>query len=306
MNILVTGGAGFIGSHIADAYIKAGHSVVIVDDLSTGRQQNINKKAEFIQCDIRDEQIDEILRDYNIDVVNHQAAQMNVRFSVENPMYDAEVNIIGLLNILQNCVKHQVKKVIFASSGGVVYGEQESFPAHEEHKQQPCSPYGVAKLSGEKYLYYYSLTYNLNYTALRYANVYGPRQNPQGEAGVVAIFFEKMMNGEQAVITGDGKQTRDFVYIDDVVSANLAALIRGDNQVFNIGTGTETDINTIFSVLNELTHAGLPETHGPGLPGEQRRSVIAIDKAKDILKWEPKFDLKSGLAETVKRESMHV
>ena len=299
MNVLVTGGAGFIGSHIVDAYIRAGHNVTVIDNLSTGRRQNINSKADFYEFDILNPDLYGVFKNKHFDIVNHQAAQMNVRLSVKDPVYDARVNIVGFLNILENCIKTNVKKIIYASSGGVVYGEQEYFPADENHSQQPCSPYGVAKLAGEKYLYYYQLTYGLEYTALRYANVYGPRQNPHGEAGVVAIFLERMLEGTDAVIYGDGTQTRDFVYVDDIVQANICSLDQGGNNVYNIGTGKETDINTIFRTLNDLTRANLPEKHADAMPGEQRRSVLKVDKAEKEMNWTARYDLKSGLSKTI-------
>jgi len=299
MKILVTGGAGFIGSHIVDEYINAGHEVVIIDNLSTGRKQNVNDQATFIACDICDRKLDDIFAEHGFDVVNHQAAQMDVRRSVEDPIYDAENNVIGFLNVMQNCVKHQVKKVIFASSGGVVYGEQEYFPADEGHRKQPYSPYGVTKLIGEKYLFYYHLFHNISSTIFRYANVYGPRQNPHGEAGVVAIFLEKMFKGEQAIINGDGEQTRDFVYVKDVARANVLALEKGENRIYNIGTAQETSINTIFRTLNELTGVNMPEEHGAEKAGEQRRSVVAIDRAERELGWQPAYDLKAGMKETI-------
>jgi len=299
MKILVTGGAGFIGSHIADAYIAAGHDVVIVDNLSTGREKNVNSGATFIKCDIRDKEVAAIFDEHQFDIVNHHAAQMDVRLSVEDPIYDAQNNVIGFLNIVQNAATHKVKKVIYASSGGVVYGEQDYFPADEKHPQRPYCPYGVTKLTGEKYLFYYSMTFGLTYTAFRYANIYGPRQNPHGEAGVIAIFLEKMFKKQQAVINGDGLQTRDYVYVADVVRANVAALDRADNEIINIGTGVETNVVEIFQHLNELTGAGMAEKHGPGAPGEQRRSVLSIGKAEKILDWAPQVDFRSGLEKTV-------
>ncbi len=299
MNILVTGGAGFIGSHIADAYINAGHDVVIIDNLSTGREKNVNAKATFIKMDIRDNAVAGIFKEHQFDIVNHQAAQMDVRLSVKDPIYDAENNVIGFLNIVQNAAENKVKKVIYASSGGVVYGEQDYFPADENHPQRPYCPYGVTKLIGEKYLFYYSMNYDIAYTAFRYANVYGPRQNPHGEAGVIAIFLQKLFNHEQAVINGDGKQTRDYVYVADVVKANVAALDKGDNDVFNIGTGVETDVNQIYEELNKATGANMPEKHGPGMPGEQRRSVLNIEKAGKLLGWTPNYNFSDGIKATV-------
>jgi len=235
MKILVTGGAGFIGSHVVDAYLELGHEVVVVDNLSSGSIENLNPKAKFYEMDIRDSDIEDLFKNEKPDVVNHHAAQMDVRKSVEDPIYDADVNIIGSLNLLQNCIKYGVKKFIFASTGGAIYGEQDYFPADEEHPTRPLSPYGVAKLTVEKYLYFYKEVHGLNYVVLRYANIYGPRQNPHGEAGVVAIFTSKMLKGEQPVINGDGFQTRDYTFVGDVVRANVLALSYEKSDVFNIG-----------------------------------------------------------------------
>ncbi|OPZ73181.1 MAG: UDP-glucose 4-epimerase [bacterium ADurb.Bin478] len=299
MKILITGAAGFIASHIADAYIEAGHEVVIVDNLSTGRKENLNPKAVFHQMDIRDKNVSAIFEQHRFDVVNHHAAQMDVRRSVEDPIYDAEVNALGFLNLLQNCAHTGVQKVIFASSGGAIYGEQDMFPADESHKTQPYSPYGITKLIGEKYLFFYHLTYGLQYVALRYANVYGPRQNPHGEAGVVAIFCERMLAGRQPVIYGSGEQTRDFVFVKDVVAANVAALSVSGCDTFNIGTAVETSVNQLFQKLNELTGARMPEKHEAKKEGEQMRSVINPGKAGRELGWKPRWSIDKGLAETV-------
>ncbi|MEN3037751.1 MAG: SDR family oxidoreductase [Candidatus Kryptonium sp.] len=299
MKILVTGGAGFIGSHVVDAYIQLGHSVIVVDNLSTGSIQNLNPKAKFYQIDIRDDKIEKIFKDEKIDIVNHHAAQMDVRKSVEDPIYDADVNIIGSLKLLQLSIKYGVKKFIFASTGGAVYGEQDYFPADEEHPTRPLSPYGVAKLTVEKYLYFYKEVHGLNYVILRYANIYGPRQNPHGEAGVVAIFTSKMLKGEQPIINGDGLQTRDYTYVGDVVRANVLALNYEKSDVFNIGTGIETDVNTLFYKLKNLTSATCDEIHGPAKPGEQRRSVISYQKIYKAMGWKPEISLDEGLKLTV-------
>ena len=299
MNILVTGGAGFIASHIADAYIEKGHNVIVLDNLSTGRKENIHPSATFYHMDIQDEGIKNIFSSHKIDVISHHAAQMDVRRSVQDPIYDANCNVIGTLNLLQNAVKYGVGKVIFASSGGAVYGEQDYFPADENHKTQPYSPYGITKLIGEKYLFFYALTYGLQYVAFRYANVYGPRQNPHGEAGVVAIFALKMLKNEAPIINGDGKQTRDFVFVKDLVRANVLALDYGKSNIFNIGTGKETDINQIFRLLNEITSVRCEEKHGPAKGGEQMRSVVDYKKIKATLGWKPEYELKDGLEETV-------
>jgi UDP-glucose 4-epimerase len=298
MKILVTGGAGFIGSHIADAFIAHGHQVTIIDNLVTGRRENVNARAAFQQIDICDAGVAEIFARGQFDVVCHHAAQMDVRRSVVDPRYDAEVNILGTLNLLQQCQNTGVKKFLFASTGGAIYGEQVGFPADEEHPTWPASPYGISKLACEKYIYFFAQNYGLRYVFLRYANVYGPRQNPHGEAGVVAIFCTRLLKGEQAVINGDGKQTRDYVYVGDVVRANLLALNYPENDYFNIGTGIETDVNTIFHWLNEAAGAGMPEHHGPAKEGEQLRSVLANDKARRLLDWQPKVSLAEGLKET--------
>jgi UDP-glucose 4-epimerase len=299
MKILVTGGAGFIGSHIVDIYLNDGHQVVILDNLSTGRTENINPKAQFVQMNIQDPKVDQLFADHHFDAVNHQAAQMDVRRSVLDPIFDAQNNVLGFLNILQNCAKYKVKKVLFSSSGGAIYGEQDYFPADENHKTQPYSPYGITKLVGEKYLFFYSMTYGLKYVALRYANVYGPRQNPHGEAGVVAIFNKLLLEGKQPVINGNGEQTRDFVYVKDVVRASLLGLDHPNNETINIGTGIETSINQIYHILNKLTGANMPVQHGPAKEGEQLRSVISYSSAERILGWKPTYDLERGLAETV-------
>ncbi|MGB9773880.1 MAG: NAD-dependent epimerase/dehydratase family protein [Bacteroidota bacterium] len=300
MKILVTGGAGFIGSHVVDAYIAAGHEVCVVDDLSTGSRKNLNLKARFYKLDIRrSEELQNVFAREKFDVVNHHAAQMNVRKSVEDPRFDASVNILGGLNILECCRLYGVKKVIFASTGGAIYGEQDYFPADEEHPMRPLSPYGVAKLAFEKYLFYYHQVHGLEYVSLRYANVYGPRQNPHGEAGVVAIFTRKMLAGEQPVINGDGTQTRDYVYVGDVVRANELALAYDRSAVFNVGTGIETDVNQLFRKLSFLTNARVREVHGPAKAGEQLRSVLSWGKIHKELGWSPGITLDEGLRLTV-------
>jgi UDP-glucose 4-epimerase len=300
MKILVTGGAGFIGSHVVDKYIDMGHEVVIIDNMSTGKEENINPKAKFINIDITDEKIIDIFKDEKFDIINHHAAQMDVRVSVNDPKFDARTNIIGGLNLYEAAKETGVKKIIFASSGGTVYGEQEQFPAGEDHPTRPCSPYGISKLSNEKYLFYYKEVYNIDYVALRYANVYGPRQNPHGEAGVVAIFTNKLLAGEQPKINGDGKNTRDYVFADDVAKANEIALNDDVSGIFNVGTGIETDVNEIFTKLNEITNANCAEIHGPAKAGEQKRSVISFNKFNMLHSWKPMIDFNEGLHETVK------
>lgn len=299
MKILITGGAGFIASNIADRYLELGHEVIIVDNLITGQKANIPAAAKFYEMDICDEAIKNVFESERPDVINHHAAQLDVRKSVADPIYDASINILGTLNLLQNCIKFKVKKFIFASTGGAIYGEQDYFPADEKHATRPISPYGITKLTTEKYLYFYNLSYDLKYTVLRYANVYGPRQNPHGEAGVVAIFSKKMLKKEQPVINGEGTQTRDYVYVGDVVKANELALAKGDNKIYNIGTGIETDVNELFRKIAQFMDHRVEEKHGPGQPGEQMRSVLDASYIQKDLGWQPTVDLDAGLGKTV-------
>ncbi|MBI3757124.1 MAG: NAD-dependent epimerase/dehydratase family protein [Deltaproteobacteria bacterium] len=299
MRILVTGGAGFIGSHVTDAYIAAGHEVFVVDDLSTGKRENLNPRAHFFYADILDLSVRKLIAAEKIDVVNHHAAQMDVRRSVADPLFDARVNLLGMLNVLEGAREGKVKKIIFSSSGGTVYGEQEVCPADEHHVTKPICPYGVSKRAGEHYLYFYSVEYGIPYVALRYANIYGPRQDPHGEAGVVAIFTLRLLAGDQPVINGDGKQTRDYVFVTDVARANVAALQVDYCGPINIGTSIETDVNQLFQHLRTLTASALPEMHGPAKPGEQRRSVLAWNRAQEVLGWQPEVGLKEGLRQTV-------
>lgn len=295
MKILVTGGAGFIGSHIVDAYVADGHDVVVVDNLSTGRRENLNPQARFYEMDICDAHVIDILAKERPDVLNHHAAQIDVRVSVADPMADIKVNVIGLINLLEAGRRSGLSKVIFASSGGTVYGEQREFPATEDHPTWPISPYGLNKLMCEKYLYYYNAEYGIPYVALRYANVYGPRQNPHGEAGVVAIFLNKMLSNEQPMINGDGKQTRDYVYVGDVVEASRMALTERVTGTYNIGTGIETDVNTIFRALREFSGSRCKEVRGPAKPGEQSRSSISSAKISRELGWKPRASFAEGM-----------
>lgn len=299
MKILVTGGAGFIASHITDALISEGHQVTIIDDLSSGFKKNINPKAKFAKVNICDKNLSQIFEKGEFEVINHHAAQMDVRRSVKNPEYDATTNILGTINLLQNCIKYGVKKFMFASTGGAVYGEQEYFPADEKHPTQPRSPYGISKLAVEKYLHFYNTEYGLKYSILRYANIYGPRQNPFGEAGVVAIFSTKLLKGDQPIINGEGVQTRDYVFVGDVVKANLLVLDDEANDIYNIGTGIETDVNQLFHFLNSITEANAEEKHGLTAPGEQMRSVITSDKLFDKFGWRTETKIKDGLKATV-------
>jgi UDP-glucose 4-epimerase len=300
MNILVTGGAGFIGSHLVEAFLAEGHSVSVMDDLSTGKERNLHPSAKFLRADIRDAgMVDRIFGGGRFDVVCRHAAQMDVRRSVAHPVFDASVNIVGVLTLLEAAVRHAVKKVLFASSGGAMYGEQDYFPADESHPARPVSPYGVAKLATEQYLFYYRVAYGLDSVSLRYANVYGPRQNPEGEAGVIAIFADKMLRGEPPIINGDGKQTRDYVYVGDVVRANLLAPRYEGSGVFNIGTGVETDVNNLFRQIRTLTGSDCAEKHGEGKKGEQLRSVLDARKAIRELGWSVTHSLAQGLRLTV-------
>ena len=299
MKILVTGGAGFIASQIADAFIADGHKVFIIDNLSTGFESNINPKAVFIKADIGDKSLSSLFEKEKFDVVNHHAAQMDVRRSVVDPAFDATTNIFGTINLLQNCIRTDVKKFMFASTGGAVYGEQSYFPADEHHPIAPLSPYGISKFTVEKYLFFYRAQYKLNYTILRYANIYGPRQNPFGEAGVVAIFSTKLLRGDQPVINGSGLQTRDYVFVGDVVKANVTTLIDEVSDIYNIGTGIETDVNELFHIINGITGKGMIEKHGPPAAGEQMRSVITSDKIFNKFNWRPTTMLQVGLTHTV-------
>lgn len=299
MKVLVTGGAGFIGSHLVDRLVQEGHEVIIVDNLVTGKRRNINRAARFYKLDIQSWRLERVFRNERPNVVMHLAAQMDVRKSVEDPMFDAQVNILGTLNVLQQAVKNGVRKVVFSSSGGAIYGEQEIYPAPESHVTRPLSPYGLSKLCGEQYLSYYQRSSGLQVVSLRYANVYGPRQDPEGEAGVVAIFIQKMLNNEQAVINGNGRQTRDFVFVEDVVEANLAVMGQETQGTYNVGTGVETSVNDLFRILIQHTGSTCKEVHGPAKKGEQARSVIDNTRMRHELSWEPKADLSEGLKKTV-------
>ena len=300
MRILLTGGAGFIGSHVADQLLARDHEVAIVDDLSSGKRANIAKKATFYERDTRDGCAD-VFQEFRPDALSHQAAQMDVRRSVREPTFDADVNIIGTLGLLVNCVRYGVEEVVFASTGGAIYGEQREFPAPEDHPLRPVSPYGVSKLAGESYLFYYHVQYGLPYAALRYANVYGPRQDPHGEAGVVAIFSRNLAAGNASTINGTGEQTRDYVYVEDVARANVLAL-EGDPPpgAYNVGTGIETSVNELYEVLRRASGRDLPPGYGPAKPGEQLRSFVAPTQAAHTLGWRPEVSLAIGLEETLR------
>lgn len=299
MKILVTGGAGFIASHIVDKYIELGHTVHIIDNLSTGKRENLNPEASFYELDINSEETRDLILKEKYDIISHHAAQMNVRLSVSNPLYDAKSNILGTLNIMEAAKDSGVKKVIFASSGGTVYGEQEKLPSVEEDEARPCSPYGIGKLSVEKYLFYYQEVYGIKFIAHRYGNVYGRRQNPEGEAGVVAIFIDKMLKGEQPIINGDGLITRDYIYIDDVIEANVIALREEVEGIYNVTTGREITVNNIFKSIKDILKVNTEEKHGPAKAGEQRRSVCSYEKYQKMHGFQPKFTFEQGLALTI-------
>lgn len=304
MRILVTGGAGFIASHVVDEYVRLGHQVVVLDNLSTGVQANVNPEAELIPGDVRDlEAVEAAIDRGPFDLLNHHAAQLDVRLSVRDPRFDAETNVIGSINVFESAVRSGVRNIIFASSGGTVYGNQEYFPADERHPTRPVSPYGAAKLAVESYLNVYMSQYGVRRAVLRYTNVYGPRQNRHGEAGVVAIFCDQLLTGGRPIINGDGTQTRDYVYIGDVVRANtlaMDALAAGDEGgVYNVCSDTETSVIELFRRLNHLLDTRRPETHGPGQPGEQLRSRCSYALIEHDLGWKPEVDLYEGLRETI-------
>jgi UDP-glucose 4-epimerase len=297
MRIVVTGGAGFIGSHLVDALVQRGDEVLVVDDLSTGVREQVNPRATFWHLDLRDRNTTARLVDWRPAAICHLAAQMSVSRSVREPLYDAGVNLIGALHVLE--AARQVKaRLLFSSTGGALYGDAEVLPTPETEPAWPVSPYGVAKLSFEHYLHCYRVAHGLSYAALRYANVYGPRQNPHGEAGVVAIFCLRLLAGEPAVINGDGTFTRDYIYVDDVVRANLAALDSGEIGHFNVGTGRQVTVNQIFHLL--VDHLGLDvgETHGPVRPGDQRTSALDSSLIERTLGWRPEVALEVGIAAT--------
>jgi UDP-glucose 4-epimerase len=300
MKVLLTGGAGFIGSHVADHLLARGHDVAVVDDLSTGKKENVPRGAIFYERDIRDG-CAEILEEFRPEVLSHQAAQMDVRRSVREPDFDARVNVLATIRLLEDCARYGVEKVVFASTGGAIYGEQREFPAPEDHPQYPLSPYGVSKLAAERYMHFYLVQYEISYVALRYANVYGPRQDPHGEAGVVAIFAGNLAANKVSTINGTGEQTRDYVYVGDVARANVLALENNPPSVaYNIGTGTETTVNRLYELMRELSGTDLPPRNGPAKPGEQLRSSVDPTRASRVLGWYPEVKLAVGLEKTLK------
>jgi len=299
VKVLVTGGAGFIGSHVTDVFLDAGHEVWALDDLSSGRRENLRPEVRLVVLDIRSPETARLLEAERFEVMCHLAAQMDVRRSVTDPRFDADVNVGGFLNLLEAARKSGVRKVVFSSTGGAIYGDQDVHPAPETHPTRPVSPYGVSKASGELYLGYYRAQYGLRSTALRYANVYGPRQNPHGEAGVVAIFSERLLKGQTCVVNGTGEQTRDFVFGPDVARANLLAATGDVEGPVNIGTGIETDVNRLYALLARAAGVERPAQHAPAKPGEQMRSSVDPARAAKLLGWRPAVPLEEGLRHTV-------
>ncbi len=307
MKVLVTGGAGFIGSHVVDAYVEAGHAVVVADDLSAGRRANVNPKAEFYPLDLNSPHLAELFRGHTFDVVNHHAAQVDVRRSVADPAADAAINIGGTIRLLELCRRHRVRGFVFISSGGAIYGDGAPVPAPEDFPPRPVSPYGIGKLAGEHYVDYYQAVQGIPGVILRYANVYGPRQDPNGEAGVVAIFCQRLLHGEAPVIYGDGEQTRDFVCVRDVAAANLRALDLLERQhgngvgpaIFNIGTGKETTVNGLLAGLVAIMGEAKAPRHEAPRPGEQRRSTVDPTRAREVLGWTATIPLHAGLGLTL-------
>ena len=301
MKVVISGGAGFIGSHVVDRCLAAGHDVIVVDNLSTGRRELVPPAARLVACDIRNPELMAVFADERPQALIHLAAQAEVRRSVEEPAFDADVNVLGTINLLECSRRAGVSRVIYSSSGGAVYGDTDVLPTPEDHPPRPASPYGVSKLAAEQYLACWSGLYGIRGVALRYANVYGPRQSPAGEAGVVAIFSHRLLRGEAAIINGDGLQTRDYVYVGDVADANLLALEHATaGGPFNIGTGVETTVVDLFERLRAAVGASATARHAPAKLGEQRRSVLAIARARAVLGWQPRVALEEGLRLTVR------
>lgn len=300
MKILVTGGAGFIGSHLIDALIKKNHRVFVIDNLSTGFKKNVNPKAKFHKTDLTDhKKIEAIIKKGKPEVIFHLAAQIDVRKSVADPVFDANSNILAGINLIKLASQYKVKKFIFSSTGGAIYGDTKNRPTGEKESEWPLSPYGIAKLTIDKFLNYYREIHGLNSVSLRYGNVFGPRQNPHGEAGVVAIFLNKMFRGEQPVINGDGRQTRDYVFVEDVVNANLLALKNFQKTgIYNVGAGKETDVNQLFREINRHFGDKFKESHGSAKIGEQKASCLSFAKIKKDFGWSPKTNFPNGIRKT--------
>jgi UDP-glucose 4-epimerase len=299
MKVVVTGGAGFIGSNIADAFVARGDEVLVIDDLSTGREANIPGAAKLERHDVRSPEASRALVAFRPDVLCHHAAQLDVRVSVGDPCHDADVNVVGSLRLLEACREAGTRRVLFASTGGAIYGEQDVFPCDETHATRPISPYGCAKLAVEHYLYYYAAVHGFRTTSLRYANVYGPRQSPHGEAGVVAIFARKLLSGVVPVINGDGAQTRDFVYVGDVVRANVLALEKELSGSYNVGTGVETSVTTLYDSIRRATGSTAAPKHAPAKLGEQMRSSLDATQLERATGFRPRTELDEGIRATV-------
>ena len=298
MEVLVTGGAGFIGSNIVDGLIEAGHQVIVVDNLSTGKKENLNDQAEFYNLDLRDQKLKEVFKENEISHVIHHAAQIDVQHSIQDPLSDAQNNILATINLLECCRAYKVKKIIYASSAAV-YGEPDYLPVDEEHPIKAMSPYGISKHTPEHYIKMYNELYELKYTIFRYANVYGPRQDPKGEGGVVSIFVDKMLAEERPVIFGDGQQTRDFVHVYDIVKANLLALDNGDNILVNISTQSRDSVNNLVDHLNQILPYDIKAIYQEARKGDILHSSLANGKAEEQLGWTPDYDFKTGLEQTV-------
>ncbi len=303
MRILVTGGAGFIGSHVVDRYVDLRHEVLVIDNLSTGCRRNVNPLADFEKIDIRSDHLNKIFREFQPDVVNHHAAQISVPISVKDPLLDADINVKGLINVLENCVAHKIRKVIFVSSGGAVYGEAEEYPTTENYPPSPMSPYAINKLLGEKYLDFYHHQYGLQYTILRYANVYGPRQIPHGEAGVVSIFINNNLAEKPSDLyvfkeNPEGMK-RDYIYVEDIAQVNELVLNRGEHSIFNVGTGIPTATGDLLKEISKQMEVSLKPIMGDARPGDIKRSCLNIDKVIKELGWNPRTDLKDGISSTI-------
>jgi UDP-glucose 4-epimerase len=311
MKIMVTGGAGFIGSNVVDGYLRAGHQVVVVDNLFTGKRENVSPEVKFYEMDIRSEEMEGVIETERPDVLNHHAAQISVPISVADPRLDADINIKGLLNLLENAVKRKVNKFIFISSGGAIYGEATEYPTSENYLPRPLSPYAISKLTSEYYLAYYNHQYGLDYTVLRYANIYGPRQIPHGEAGVVAIFMENLSKGDPSTLNhfpeDEEGMVRDYCYVEDAVEANIEALSKGNGEFFNVGTGQGTKTLQLYRIIYEAVREMRPDlseklftpVREPARPGDITRSCLQVQKAEGGLGWVPKTSLEQGIRRTL-------